>query len=134
MTITNTAITNNNTATATANVLVPILAKMAVTMCINPIYLTLPSHYTFSDPSIFVSGIVCSYAFALPVATAPNAIVFGHSSMKTADMMKAGFVMNLICVITLVVSINSYAVPLFGLDEFPDWAQAAHPNASLCFP
>ena len=32
-----------------------------------------------------------------------------------------------------VVSINSYAVPLFGLDEFPDWAQAAHPNASLCF-
>ena len=81
-----------------------------------------------------VSGIVCSYAFALPVATAPNAIVFGHSSMKTTDMMKAGFVMNLICVITLVVSINSYAVPLFGLDEFPDWAQAAHPNASLCFP
>ena len=54
--------------------------------------------------------------------------------MKTTDMMKAGFVMNLICVITLVVSINSYAVPLFGLDEFPDWAQEAHPNASLCFP
>ena len=84
--------------------------------------------------SVNLSGIVCSYAFALPVATAPNAIVFGHSSMKTADMMKAGFVMNLICVITLVISINSYAVPLFGLDEFPDWAQAAHPNASLCFP
>jgi len=114
-------ITNVASNTATANVLVPILAKMAVTMCINPIYLTLPA------------GIVCSYAFALPVATAPNAIVFGHSSMKTADMMKAGFVMNLICVITLVISINSYAVPLFGLDEFPDWAQAAHPNASLCF-
>ena len=33
-------------------------------------------------------GIVCSYAFALPVATAPNAIVFGHSTMKTSDMMK----------------------------------------------
>lgn len=33
-------------------------------------------------------GIVCSYAFALPVATAPNAIVFGHSTLKTADMMK----------------------------------------------
>ena len=77
-------------------------------------------------------GIVCSYAFALPVATAPNAIVFGHSSMKTVDMMKAGFVMNLICVITLVISINTYAVPLFGLNEFPDWAQATHPNVSLC--
>merc|ERR1712062_160696 len=119
MTVTITNIASN---TATANVLVPILAELAVTMCINPIYLTLPA------------GIVCSYAFALPVATAPNAIVFGHSSMKTTDMMKAGFLMNLICVITLAVSINSYAVPLFGLDEFPDWAQAAHPNASLCFP
>ena len=71
-------ITNIASNTATANVLVPILAKMAVTMCITPIYLTLPA------------GIVCSYAFALPVATAPNAIVFGHSSMKTSDMMKAG--------------------------------------------
>ena len=70
-------ITNIASNTATANVLVPILAKMAVTMCINPIYLTLPA------------GIACSYAFALPVATAPNAIVFGHSSMKTSDMMKA---------------------------------------------
>eukprot|EP00092_Neocalanus_flemingeri_P006840 GFUD01007385.1.p1 GENE.GFUD01007385.1~~GFUD01007385.1.p1 ORF type:complete len:728 (-),score=94.80 GFUD01007385.1:163-2346(-) len=113
-------ITNVASNTATANVLVPILGKMAVTMCINPIYLTLPA------------GIVCSYAFALPVATAPNAIVFGHSSMKTTDMMKAGFVMNLICVITLSISINSYAVPLFGLNEFPDWAAAKHPNASLC--
>ena len=113
-------ITNIASNTATANVLVPILAKMAVTMCINPIYLTLPA------------GVVCSYAFALPVATAPNAIVFGHSTMKTTDMMKAGFVMNLICVITLCISINSYAVPLFGLNEFPDWAAAKHPNITLC--
>ena len=48
-------ITNIASNTATANVLVPILSKMAVTMCINPIYLTLPA------------GVVCSYAFALPV-------------------------------------------------------------------
>jgi len=113
-------ITNIASNTATANVLVPILAKMAVTMCINPIYLTLPA------------GVVCSYAFALPVATAPNAIVFGHSTMKTTDMMKAGFVMNLICVITLCISINSYAVPLFGLNNFPEWAAVKHPNATLC--
>ena len=66
-------ITNIASNTATANVLVPILAKMAVTMCINPIYLTLPA------------GIACSYAFALPVATAPNAIVFGHSTMTTGE-------------------------------------------------
>ena len=80
-------ITNIASNTATANVLVPILAKMAVTMCINPIYLTLPA------------GIACSYAFALPVATAPNAIVFGHSSMKTSDMMKADMQAMLDCVL-----------------------------------
>ena len=113
-------ITNIASNTATANVLVPILAKMAVTMCINPIYLTLPA------------GIVCSFAFALPVATAPNAIVFGHSTMTTVDMMKAGFVMNLLCVITLSISINSYAVPLFDLNTFPEWAAATMENVTRC--
>ena len=93
---------------------------MAVTMCINPIYLTLPA------------GIVCSYAFALPVATAPNAIVFGHSTMKTGDMMKAGFLMNFVCVITIALSINSYALPLFGVNEFPDWAAKKLENVSKC--
>jgi len=114
------SITNIASNTATANVLVPILADLAVTMCINPIYLTLPA------------GIVCSYAFALPVATAPNAIVFGHSSMKTTDMMKAGFLMNIVCLITVALSINTYAVPLFDLNSFPDWASAKLENASLC--
>ena len=49
-----------------------------------------------------------------------------------ADMMKAGFVMNIICVFTLCLSINTYAVPLFGLNTFPDWAAAAQQNASAC--
>jgi len=114
------SLTNIASNTATANVLVPILSEMAVTMCINPIYLTLPA------------GIVCSYAFALPVATAPNAIVFGHSTLKTSDMMKAGLVMNIICVATISLSINTYAIPLFGLDSFPDWASVKLENSSLC--
>ena len=37
------SITNIASNTATANVLVPILGEMAVTMCVNPIYLTLPA-------------------------------------------------------------------------------------------
>eukprot|EP00092_Neocalanus_flemingeri_P074270 GFUD01091799.1.p1 GENE.GFUD01091799.1~~GFUD01091799.1.p1 ORF type:complete len:198 (-),score=23.79 GFUD01091799.1:255-767(-) len=114
------AITNIASNTATANVFVPILAEMAITMCINPIFLTLPA------------GIACSYAFALPVSTAPNAIVFGHSTMKTTDMLKAGMVMNLICVSVLILAINTYGVPLFGLNEFPDWAAQAHENVTFC--
>merc|ERR1712106_868356 len=113
-TVVTVAITNIASNTAAANVFVPILAEMAVTMCINPILFTLPA------------GIACSYAFALPVSTAPNAIVFGHSTMKTTDMLKAGMMMNLICATVLILAINTYGVPLFGLDQYPDWARAAH--------
>jgi len=113
-TVVTVAITNIASNTATANVFVPILAEMAVTMCINPILFTLPA------------GIACSYAFALPVSTAPNAIVFGHSTMKTTDMLKAGMMMNLICATVLILAINTYGVPLFGLDQYPDWARAAY--------
>jgi len=114
------AITNIASNTATANVLVPILAEMAMTMCINPIFFTLPA------------GIACSYAFALPVSTAPNAIVFGHSTMKTTDMLKAGMMMNFICVTVLILAINTYGVPLFGLNQFPDWAAQVHDNITFC--
>merc|ERR1712119_114003 len=69
----------------------------------------------------FFAAVTSSYAFMLPVATAPNAIVFGASSMTTAHMMKAGLGMNLVTVLTTLLAINSYAVPLFGLDSFPEW-------------
>ena len=114
--------TNIASNIATANIVIPILAEMAVTMCIHPIYFTLPA------------GIVCSCAFALPVCAAPNAIVFGHSTMKTIDMFKAGMVMNLVCVITISLAINSYGSPLFGLNEFPSWARDSMTNGSATCP
>ena len=83
-----TMVTEVASNTATANILVPILSQMSLSLCSNPIYLTL------------TAAVTCSYAFMLPVATAPNAIVFGASTMKTSDMMKAGFIMNVICVLT----------------------------------
>ena len=55
-------ITNLCNNTAAANALVPVLADMSISMCVNPIYLVLPA------------SIACSYAFLLPVSTAPNAI------------------------------------------------------------
>jgi sodium-dependent dicarboxylate transporter 2/3/5 len=45
---------------------------MSLSLCLNPIYLML------------TCAVCCSYAFMLPVATAPNAIVFSHSTMKTS--------------------------------------------------
>ena len=70
------------------NSLAPILSQMSKSLSTNPLYLML------------TAAVTCSYAFMLPVATAPNAIVFGASTMRTGDMMKAGIVMNLLCVLT----------------------------------
>jgi len=106
--------------TATANVLLPILADLSMTICQNPLYL------------IMTAAVTSSYAFMLPVATAPNAIVFGASSMTTAHMMKAGLGMNLVTVLTTLLAINSYAVPLFGLDSFPEWGIPQLPVNVTC--
>merc|ERR1712165_276072 len=106
--------------TATANVLLPILADLSMTICQNPLYL------------IMTAAVTSSYAFMLPVATAPNAIVFGASSMTTAHMMKAGLGMNIVTVLTTLLAINSYAVPLFGLDSFPEWGIPQLPENVTC--
>ena len=52
--------------------------------------------------------------------------------MTTAHMMKTGFGMNIITVITTLIAINSYAVPLYGLDTFPVWAESQLPVNVTC--
>jgi sodium-dependent dicarboxylate transporter 2/3/5 len=106
--------------TATANVLLPILADLSLTICQNPLYL------------IMAAAVTSSYAFMLPVATAPNAIVFGVSTMTTGQMLKAGLGMNIITLATTLVAINTYATPLLGLDTFPEWAIAQLPANVTC--
>ena len=55
------------------------------------------NHGHLKDP---VSISDSSYAFMLPVATAPNAIVYSASTLKTSDMMKTGFFLNILCILT----------------------------------
>ena len=69
--------------TASAALLVPIFASIATQM-------GLPK-----EVLVFVIGIGASCAFMLPVATPPNAIVFGTGHMEIRSMMKAGLVLNL---------------------------------------
>ena len=66
------------------------------------------------------------------VATAPNAIVFGASTMTVGDMMKGGIGLNIITLITTAIAINTYAVPIFGLGSFPDWAIPQLPQNITC--
>ncbi|XP_066951628.1 Na(+)/citrate cotransporter-like isoform X4 [Macrobrachium rosenbergii] len=98
--------------TATASILLPVLKEMALNISVNPLYLMLPA------------AVCCSYAFMLPVATPPNAIVFSAANMKSADMMKAGFIMNIICVVVITVMINTLGVALFDLQHMPPWANS----------
>ena len=76
-----TEVTSN---TATASLLMPVLAVTAGATGISPMLLMVPA----------VMSASC--AFMLPVATAPNAIVFGSGKVSIRQMARAGFVLNLI--------------------------------------
>ena len=47
-------------------------------------------------------------------------------------MMKAGLGMNIVTVLTTLLAINSYAVPLFALDSFPEWGIPQLPANVTC--
>lgn len=97
---------------ATANILLPVMAEVARVTRVNPLYLMIPATVT------------CSYAFMLPVATPPNAIAHEASGMKTSQMIKVGFLMNIVAVIVNMIAINTYGVAMFNLNEFPAWANS----------
>ncbi len=86
-----TEITSN---TATATLLLPILGVTAVSLGLDPLLLMVPA------------TICASCAFMLPVATAPNAIVYGTGKVQIKEMVHEGFVLSLITV--CVVSSVSY--------------------------
>ncbi|XP_041521023.1 solute carrier family 13 member 2 [Microtus oregoni] len=104
---------------ATTTLFLPILASMAQAICLHPLYVMLPC------------TLASSLAFMLPVATPPNAIAFSFGGLKVSDMARAGFLLNIIGVLTITLSINSWSFPIFNLDKFPSWANS---NTSQCFP
>ena len=74
--------------------------------------------------------LTASCAFMLPVSTAPNAIVFEAGKMKTWDMIKTGFGMNVITMLVIVGCISTYGVPMFSLnDGLPDWVHMHNSTA-----
>ena len=79
---------------ATVSMLLPILASISISLGIHP-YIIMIS-----------ATIAASCAFMLPVATPPNAIVFGSGYLKMSDMVKTGLVMNVISIV--IVSLYVY--------------------------
>lgn len=89
---------------ATASVLLPVLAPLALAMNIHPY------------PVMVACTVAASCAFMLPVATPPNAIVFGSGYLKINDMMRAGVWMNVVSIILLTLAVYFLLPLLWDLD------------------
>jgi sodium-dependent dicarboxylate transporter 2/3/5 len=79
-------LTELSSNTATAALFVPLLLATANELGEAPTALVVPA------------AIACSCAFMLPVATPPNAIVFGSGLIEQREMMRVGVVLNFVCV------------------------------------
>ncbi|WAR01096.1 S13A5-like protein [Mya arenaria] len=101
------AMTEVTSNTATCTLMMPILANLAVHLKQSPIYLMYPT------------AIATSFAFMLPVATPPNAVIFSYGYVKVTDMVKAGFVLNIICVLVLIGFTETLGNRLFDFHTFP---------------
>ncbi|WP_324719538.1 SLC13 family permease [Salinimicrobium sp. HB62] len=94
---------------ATTAMLLPILAPMAVAMSIHPYFL------------LVAATLAASCAFMLPVATPPNAVVFGSGHLQIKDMVRTGIWMNTISIL-LITLIVYFLLPVFWgirVDEIP---------------
>ena len=76
--------TESTSNMATTILLLPILAAAAIGVGFDPVLLMIPA------------TLSASCAFMLPVATAPNAIVFGSGHIRSTDMLRTGLVLNLL--------------------------------------
>lgn len=99
--------------TAMASTLLPILAGLSVALGINPIILMVPA------------TISCSTAFMLPIATPPNAIVFGSGYLKIRDMVRVGLTMNIIGLLLIIAVVYLLAGPVFNIEwnQMPAWVK-----------
>ncbi len=105
-------ITELTSNTATTEMLLPILAGLAMSVKINPLLFMIPA------------TMAASLAFMLPVATPPNAIVFGTNKIRIKDMMQTGFIINIIGVIIVSLAMYYWGQSVFDIDinVFPEWA------------
>jgi len=88
---------------------ISLIAALAVHIRINPLFLMIPG------------TLSCSCAFMLPVATPPNAIIFGTGRIRIADMARSGVGLNMIGVVLITTAIYILGKVVLGVDlaHFP---------------
>jgi sodium-dependent dicarboxylate transporter 2/3/5 len=107
-----TLLTELTSNTATAAVMLPILAATAVKIGVHPFVLMIPA------------TLSASCAFMLPVATPPNAIMFGSGCLDIPTMARTGIVMNLLGLILITLLTFTLGLRVLGISPgvVPSWA------------
>jgi sodium-dependent dicarboxylate transporter 2/3/5 len=90
--------------TAVASLLLPVMGALAVSVGVHPL------------ATMVAAAIAASFAFMLPVATPPNAIVFASRSVTIPQMAKAGFLLNLLGVLLITGFVVLLLPMVFGVD------------------
>jgi len=97
-----TELTSNTATTAT---FLPILGAVAIGLGVSPLLLIVPM------------TIAASCAFMMPVATPPNAIVFGSGEVTIPQMCKAGLWLNLVGITLVMLLAYLVVVPVLGIEQ-----------------
>lgn len=80
-------------------IFIPVVLGIANSMGVDPIHLSLPV------------TLAASYAFMMPISTPPNAIVFSSGMIRMKEMIRAGFLLNIIAIILLAI-LSQTLIPL----------------------
>ncbi|TAJ04367.1 MAG: SLC13/DASS family transporter [Planctomycetota bacterium] len=97
--------------TATAQVLLPVLATAAQSAGLNPLVVMLPA------------TLAASVGFMLPVGTPPNALAYATRMIPAPRMAKVGALMDVLLIALIVLVFHFWLKPLWGLeDALPSWA------------
>jgi len=107
------ALTEMTSNTATSTLLLPIMGAVAVAMHMHPF-----------GPMV-AAATASSYAFILPVATPPNAVIYGSGYVTIRQMAKAGLLLGLIGAVLITVFVSFLLPWVWGIDILttPGWAR-----------
>jgi sodium-dependent dicarboxylate transporter 2/3/5 len=104
-------LTEMTSNTAVAQMILPVLASISITINQHPYLLMIPA------------ALASSMAFMLPVGTPPNTIIFSSNKLKIIDMVKTGFLLNLMSTLVITLLVYFLGNAIFKLDVFPSWAK-----------
>lgn len=104
---------------ATANMFLPIVASISVSLGYDPRLLMIPA------------TISTSVGFMMPVGTPPNAIAFGTGRVRFDQMIKYGFILNIVGIVLVSATTLLWMVPVMkiSIQTQPSWAVNQMPAA-----